>query len=260
MERRMCVHVQTSHEAVEVQLNGVPVAQLAPGAGERVVAVHEWLQEGRNRLALVVAPGRPAPRVAQGVRHARARLLLVPHGSTVGDAAVHVAGEVAWTADDGQAWDGPAAVERELALTAAFPRWRWLDAPPCTDPAAAHAPVLAFVQRLAHELSRGRADALVRALRWRLDELSAAYRWAPGSAEARLRAHVQALWEAQALTVTPPAAEQLVLRPVAGGRLLDCVTPHGSPVLATANDVTARPHHAWPLRVAMLGREPTVLG
>jgi len=47
-------------------------------------------------------------------------------------------------------------------------------------------------------------------------------------------------------------AERLVLRPVLGGRLIECLSPLGGPVLRTQNEDAALANHSWPLRLAMV--------
>ena len=42
--------------AVEVHLNGVPLAALGPAGGCVSLAVHEYTLAGRNELTLVVGP------------------------------------------------------------------------------------------------------------------------------------------------------------------------------------------------------------
>ena len=64
---------------------------------------------------------------------------------------------------------------------------------------------------------------------------------------------MQQLWQAGVLaTLQPPTAETLLLRVVAGGRLLECLNPIGAPVLSTLNDEASLANIAWPLRLTLI--------
>ena len=64
----------------------------------------------------------------------------------------------------------------------------------------------------------------------------------------RFRLHIQQLHAAKPLKPVLPAAAKMILRPVAGGRLLECLAPGGGPLLSSpvAGGGTA----SWPLRLA----------
>lgn len=174
MDRLMCLHVQTSGEPVEVHVNGVPVLGLPAGVGSQSVTVHELLQNGSNRISLVVAPppiaqavaapNAPAqPRMASRPAQARARLVLLRQGKSLADEAVRVLAEVHWAVEEGNAFEAPATVHQDLELPVAFPRWRWLDAPLLNPGPPDRQTVLALLQRIAFDLSRGNPDTLLAA-------------------------------------------------------------------------------------------------
>lgn len=271
MDRLMCLHVQTSGEPVEVHVNGVPVLALPAGAGSQSVGVHEYLQNGSNRITLVVAPppvalamatpGAPAqPRMAARAAQARARLVLLRQGKSLADEAVRVLAEVAWAVEEGHSFDAPTAVHQDLELPVAFARWRWLDAPVLNPSPQDKLTVLAALQRLAFDLSRGQPDSLLAACRLKLEEVDQAYQNPAGHGAAALREQVQQRWQQGALeTLRPPTAEMLWLRPVAGGRLLECLTPMGTPVLGTLNDGVKLGNVAWPLRLTLIDGKVYVL-
>lgn len=265
MDRLMCLQIDSNGEAVEALVNGMPVARLAAGGGSRCVTVHEYLLAGQNRIGLSVAPPPLAqaaapqqPRLATADRVVRARLMLLRQGKRADDDA-RVLGEVSWAVAEGDSFDAPASAEKTLDLPLTFARWRWLDAPVIALGPAERQRVLGFVQRLAFDLSRGDPEALIKASRLKFEELAQAYQWPPEQVLARLRAQVQGLHVAQALkALAPPAADGLLLRPVAGGRLLDCLNPLGEPVLSLP------PHgptagQAWPLRLAIVEGQVYVL-
>lgn len=271
MDRLMCLHAQTSGEPVEVHVNGVPVLSLPAGAGSQSVAVHEYLQNGSNRITLVVAPppiaqavaapDAPAqPRMAARPAQARARLVLLRQGKSLADEAVRVLAEVAWTVEEGTSFDAPTAVHQDLELPVGFPRWRWLDAPVLNPGPQDRQAVLALIQRIAFDLSRGNPDGWLAACRLRLEELDHAYQRPTGHGVAALREQVQQLWQAGTLaTLRPPTTEMLLLRTVAGGRLLECLNPMGTPVLGTQNDDASLGNIAWPLRLTLIDGKVYVL-
>lgn len=267
----MCLHVQTSGEPVEVHVNGVPMLALPAGAGSQSVTVHEVLQNGSNRISLVVAPppvaqavaapNAPAqPRVASRPAQARARLVLLRQGKSLADEAVRVLAEVNWAVEEGAAFEAPAVMHQDLELPVGFPRWRWLDAPVLNPGPQERQTVLALVQRITFDLSRGNPDSLLAACRLKLEEVDQAYQRTAGTSAAALREQVQQLWQAGALaTLQPPTAETLLLRVVAGGRLLECLNPLGAPALSSRNDEAAMGNIAWPLRLTLIEGKVYVL-
>lgn len=271
MDRLMCLHVQTSGEAVEALVNGVPVLSLAAGAGSQSVTVHEYLQNGSNRISLhiapppvaqaVAAPDAPAqPRLASRPAHARARLVLLRQGKSLADEAVRVLAEVNWAVEEGASFEAPTALHQDLELPVAFPRWRWLDAPVLNPGPQDRQAVLATLQRIAFDLSRGNPDSLLAACRLRLEEVDQAYQRPAGHGAAALREQVQELWKAGVLaTLQPPTAETLLPRLVAGGRLLECLNPLGAPALSTQNDDVKPGNIAWPLRLTLIEGKVYVL-
>ena len=271
MDRLMCLHVQTSGEPVEVQVNGVPVLSLPAGAGSQSIAVHEYLQNGSNRISLVIAPppalqavaqpDAPAqPRMAARAAQARARLVLLRQGKSLADEAVRVLAEVAWAVEEGESFQAPTVTHQDLELPVGFPRWRWLDAPVLNPGPQDRQTLLAAVQRIAFDLSRGNPDSWLAACRLKLEELDQAYQRPAGHGAAALRAQIQQLWEAGVLaTLRPPTAESLLLRLVAGGRLVECLNPLGAPLLSSQNDEAAVGNVAWPLRLTLIEGKVYVL-
>lgn len=271
MDRIMCVHVQTSGEPVEVQVNGVPVLSLPAGAGSQSIAVHEYLQNGSNRISLVVAPplvalavaapNAPAqPRMAARAAQARARLVLLRQGKSLADEAVRVLAEVAWAVAEGASFEAPTVQHQDLELPVGFPRWRWLDAPVLNPGPQDRQMLLAAVQRMAFDLSRGNPESFLLACRLKLEELDQAYQRPAGHSATALREQVRQLWQAGVLsTLQPPTAESLMLRVAAGGRLLECLTPVGAPVLSSQNDDAALGNVAWPLRLTLIEGKVYVL-
>lgn len=271
----MSLHVQTSGEPVEAQVNGVPVLRLPAGAGSQSVAVHEHLVNGSNRISLVIGALPPTPpvalaghpaaaaaaaaagagqlRIAQRPAQARARLVLLRRGKSLADEPLRVLAEVPWAVQEGDRFEAPCTLHQDLDLPLGFPRWRWLDAPLQDGAPQDGLVVLATLQRLAFDLSRGQPDSLLAACRLKLEELDQAYQTPPGHAAAALRAQVQRLWEGGTLrTLEPPTALSLCLRAVAGGRLVECLNPSGQPVLCSRGDGPGAMGAAWPLRCTLI--------
>jgi hypothetical protein len=258
MERLLLLQLESGGVAAEVLLNGMAVAALGPGGGRTCIAVHEFTLAGRNQLAVVVAPvapGRPAtpqPRVATTPTWARARLVLSRPGMSPNDPNIRVLAELEWAATEGKPFEAPTTVSRDVELPVNFPRWRWLDAPPVALNAASQRTILEFIQLQAVELGHGNPDPLLAASKLRFDELALAYQRNAADLVALFRAHLQGLFEKKALKIVPPTAEELVLRPLADGRLIECLSPLGGPALRTQNDDPVVGNHAWPVRLAMV--------
>lgn len=258
MERLLVLDLESSGCAAEAVLNGMPVAALGTAGGRATLAVHEYTLAGRNTLALTVSATPPVqvvpsqPRVAIGPTWARARLVLMRQGQSPADPNARVLGAVEWAAAEGKTWESPSTHSRDVELPVAFPRWRWFDAPPIDLNAGVRRQMLEFLQQLAVELGLGNPEPLLAAARFRFEELALAYQRNVNEGVQRFRDHLQGLYAAKALKVVPPTAEELVLRPVVQGRIVDCLTPLGGPALCTRNEAPALGDHAWPLRLALV--------
>lgn len=258
MDRLMVLQLESAGCSAEALVNGLPVVSLPPAGGRACLAVHEYVLAGRNQIALAAGlppPGvaaTPQPRVAVGPTWARARLVLVRAGQGPNDPDARVLSSVEWAVEEGQSYEAPVARSGEVELPVAFPRWRWLDAPVIALNAVAQRLILEFLQQLATELSRGNPEPLLAAARLRFEELALAYQHNAAEGMQRFRAHLQTLFEQKALKIVPPLGETLVLRPVAGARLIECLDPLGAPVLRTQNDDATVGNQAWPIRLAMV--------
>jgi hypothetical protein len=258
MDRLMVLCLESGGCPVEVSLNGLPVASLGAQGGRVSMPVHEYALAGKNQLALTICPpppGRqaaPQPRVAVGATWARARLLLLRQGQSVGDAAARVLASAEWATEEGKSYEAPGTHAVDVELPVAFPRWRWLDAPQIVLNPIVQRQILEFVQLQAIELLHGNPEAMLGVAKLRFDELALAYQHSAQQGMQRFRDHLQQLYADKALKIVPPAAEELVLRPLLGGRLIECLSPLGEPVLRTQNDDPALPEHSWPVRLAMV--------
>lgn len=263
MDRLLVLRLESVGTAAEAVFNGVPVLRtLAPAAGAAVPAlaqqvsmsVNEFAAAGSNLLQLRVqppAPGQPdetEPWVSNGQRGACLRLLLPRMGQRAHPQTARTLAQLDWAPVADALVELPAEVTQAVSLPVTFPRWRWMDAPVLADLQALQAPAAAYLQGLALGLLRGDAEPLLQACRLRLEEGAQAYGRSAADDAARLRLQLQQLHAAQPLQPAMPKASTLLLRPVAGGRLLECLTPGGQPVLHSA--VAGGGHWAWPLRLA----------
>lgn len=257
MERLLLLQLESAGCAAEVLLNGMPVAALGPAGGRACVAVHEYTLTGKNGLALTIGPSpaglalAPQPRVAIGPTWARVRLVLTRQGHSVGDPKSRELAVIEWATAEGKGYDSPATVSKEVDLPVNFPRWRWLDAPAVSLTPGVRRQVLEFLQQIAVELNLGNPEPLLVASKLKYDELALAYQRSATDAAQRFRDHVQQLYAARRLRVAPPTAEDLLLRPLLDGRLIECLDALGAPALQSRPE-DASGQQAWPVRLAMV--------
>jgi hypothetical protein len=273
MERILFLRVEASGCEVEAVLNGMPVVRLdarGDGSGKcsprmACIPVHEYTLAGGNRLSAVINPwpvtqpepaaGQPAlppmPNVADGKTWVKLRLLLPRQGQPASDNSARTLGQLDWGLAENELFETPLTLQQVVELPVTFPRWRWLDAPVIDNPEALKMQVLAHIQRLAVDLTRGDPESLIAAARLRFEELALAYQRQPADEMARFRTHLQQLSAAKALRVNPPLPADLMLRRVADGRLLECLNAAGQPVLRTVPS-EGGVSHTWPLRLAVV--------
>lgn len=254
MERLLLLRLQATGGVAEARLNDIPVARTPADGGDVVVPVHEYVLAGTNHLALQidpVLPGRlPVPRLATRPVAAQLRLLLPRIGQPGSERSARTLAELSLVQPEGELIEPPLSAQQQAQLPISFPRWRWLDLPPA-DPAQVQPLVGAFVQQLALLLARGDADGFLQHARLRVEELAVAYQTPVAELAARWRARIQMLHATKALQVAIPAVADVLLRPCAGGRLLECTDAAGEPVLRTAPAADGSTH-AWPLRIGVV--------
>ena len=266
--RLLVVKIEVMDCEAEVLLNGMPIARASAARNRVVMPVHEYAVEGDNQLELVLWPHPaqlvqspmpvPKPWVSTGNQAARVRMLLPRSGNLADENSARTLAQIDWAAPEGTACELPLTLSQQLTLPASFPRWRWLDAP-LLEPTSELRPIaLGFVQELAQGLSAGDFDAFQRATRLRHEELAVAYQFDAAQAAARLREHLASAHAAQRLNWLPMDDQSLVLRPVARGRLVECLDATGAAMLRTAPDELGR-SMALPLRLAAVERQLFVL-
>ncbi|MBI3350902.1 MAG: hypothetical protein HY020_27355 [Burkholderiales bacterium] len=252
MERLLVLRLQTRGVAAQACLNGFTLAQLPAAGGVQILAVHEYTLAGANRLELVIEPQVAAtePRLAEGPRFARLQLLLPRVGQAASDEQSRCLATLDWAVEDGELYRAPTVVQQEVDIPVKFPRWRWQDAPPLPELGTLAAPVLAFAQEQAVALAKGDPEPWLVAARLRFEELAAAYQRKPADDLARWRARVQLLHAQKALRGPLPTASTLMLKPTADGRLVECLTTEGAPLLQFNRPDGGR--IALPMRIAVV--------
>lgn len=217
----------------EAWLNGVALARADPSRPRATTTINEYAMAGANRLELTIQP-EPAARAAAPAS-ARLRILVAD------DQAPPLAQIDITTAT------GPRRVA-DIRLPLRLPRWRWLDAPPATATPAVRQQAMALLASLARALSAGDSNGFLSAVHLRTQELAAAYQLSFDTATEQLRDHLAGLHAGGALAWVPPQPDTFAMRPLAGGRLLECLDSDGLPALRTAAD-TQGCVHFFPLRL-----------
>jgi len=256
MERLLVLRLESIGVVAEALLNGVPLARSSAAGGAVTVPIHEYTLSGSNELELVIEPPPPGgttspmPLLSNGQRGASLRLLLPRIGQAAHPENARTLAQIDWAPLADEVTEIPHTLQQSVDLPIAFPRWRWLDAPAVADPQALLGPAATFLQGLALGLLRGDCEPLLLAARLRFEELAQAYQRNLAEDAGRFRLHFQQLHATQPLKPAMPKADALLLRPLAGGRLLECLRPDGQPVLQSP--VAGGGSMAWPLRLAVI--------
>jgi hypothetical protein len=268
MERLLVLKADAVDCEAEAFVNGVPLARVDAARPSAVVPIHEYTMAGHNQLQLVVwprppaTPASPAPpaeqRVSDGKRWAQLRVLLPRIGSPADESTARCLAQIEWAPPDGEAYEAPLALVQDFALPVSFPKWRWLEAPLVEITPALQAQALELLQGLARDLSAGQPERFLGATRLRTEEIAVAYQRRPEEETQRLREYLLRLHAQAQLKFLPLTPETLVLRPIAGGRLLDCLGAGGVPALSCDPDDQGRAV-ALPLRVTAVDGKLYVL-
>jgi hypothetical protein len=257
MERLMVIKLVGQGCTAEAWFNGLPMARVTPLVPRAVVPVHEAALAGSNRLELVVGPDSGADAAAEQLQtapHAMAaqvHLLLPRLGSAVDESQVRTLARLEWACAAGAPLTLPGRQRQDADLAIRFPRWRWLDAPVLQPTPALVQQAHAFVSGLARDLARGQTDSFMTATRLRTEELALAYQRSPDSETARLREWLEQMYASSSLVWQPLAREEMQLRPLAGGRLLECLGGGGRAALTTLPDKAGNTL-ALPLKVSVV--------
>jgi hypothetical protein len=242
MERLMVIKLDGQGCTAEAWLNGLPVARVTPLTPLAVVPVHEVALAGANRLELVVGPDAGVAgaavllQIAPHAMAAQVHLLLPRIGHAIDEAQARTLARLEWSCAAGDPLTLPARCVQEAELPIRFPRWRWLDAPVVQATPALAPQAHAFVCGLARDLARGQTESFMAATRLRTEELAMAYQRSPESEAVRLREWLDQMYASSCLVWQPLAPDEMQLRPLAGGRLLECLGGDGRAALTTMPD------------------------
>ena len=238
MERLMVIKLVAQGCCAQAWFNGLPMARVTPQAPLVVVPTHEAALVGANRLELVVSaePGAATPPTAAHVMAAQLHLLLPRMGGVIDETQARVLAQLDWSCDAGAPLELPARRVQETELPIRFPRWRWLDAPVVQLTPALAQQAHAFVTGLARDLARGQTESFMAATRLRTEELALAYQRSPESEAARLRESLEQMYASSRLVWQAWTPEEMQLRPLVDGRLLECLGIDGRAALTTMPD------------------------
>lgn len=256
MERLLVLRLEAVGCHAEAMLNGVPLARVGEAQNVVTLPVHEFTLAGANAIELHIHPGPPglpaAPemRLSDGQAGACLRLLLPRVGHLAHPSSARTLVQIDWAPVAGEVHELPACVRESVDLPIRFPRWRWLDAPVIPESPMLKAEVAAYLLDIAVGLAKGDPEPLIQAARLRLEELALAYQRNLADDVNRSRLHIQQLHARQPLKPTLPSVGKLLLRPVAGGRLLECLAPDGTAFLSSPLGEGGRID--WPLRLAVI--------
>lgn len=254
MDRLLVMRLETSGVAAEAVFNGVPLLRAGGARTAATLPVHEYALAGANTLELVVQPGppgavaEPEPQLSEGKAWASLRLLLPRVGSVAHPESARTLAQLDWGPPADEVYETPFALQASVELPISFPRWRWLDAPPIAESPTLKKDVAAYLLPIALGLARGNPEPFVQASRLRLEDLATAYQRKLADDVGRLRVHLQGLHAEMPLKPVLPAPARLVLRPVGGGRLIECLGGDGRPFLHSPRAGGERVD--WPLRLA----------
>ena len=259
MERLLTIKLDIAGCEAEALLNGVPVARAHAARPRCVIAVHEYTLAGPNRLELVVFPypaaapesDRPPPLKLKSNGHLRAslRVLLPRRGNPVDESSARSLAEIDWAPAAGETFEAPVLCRQDVHLPVNFPRWRWTESTLAEPTPALRAQAHAMIRRFQDDLANAATADFLSAVRFRIEEFAVAYQQPADQLLDRLRSHLEQLQLEGRLKWVALAPDQLVMRRLAGGRLLECLTTDGQPALRTEADAEGR-NHAFPLRLS----------
>jgi len=253
MERLLVLRLEVANCTAEASLNGIPLIRASGERANVTLPVHEFTLSGGNELTLEIGPGPPgqaaaaAAQLSDGQTGASLRLLLPRVGGVADAAHARCLAQLEWAPARDEPYDTPATLRAQVDLPIQFPRWRWLDVAPVAIDERLILEASRYLTRAVAGLARGDAEPLLLAARLRLEEQALAYQRDLTQVVAALRAHFAAL-RGQGFKPRLAGAAELLLRPVAGGRLLECLRVDGGPAIQGL--LADGQRFEWPARLA----------
>ena len=253
MERLLVLRLEVANCTAQASLNGIPLIRSSGARANVTLPVHEFTLAGANELALEIGPAlpgqpaAPAARLSDGQTGASLRLLLPRVGSVADAAHARCLAQLEWAPARDEPYETPTTLQTQVDLPIQFPRWRWLDVLPVEVDARLTLEAARYLTRIVAAMARGDVDPLLMASRLRLEEQALAYQRDLTETVASARTQLAAICAGGAFKprlVSPP---ELLLRPVAGGRLLECLRADGGPAI---QGTLAEGHRfEWPARL-----------
>jgi len=258
MERVLMLRGRASGCSAEVRINDILVAAMGSNGGDVSLPIHEYILAGENTVTLVIDPGlshdagtAATPTLAATEVYAHVRLLLPRVGELCSQETARTLFEFGWAANEGDVYQAPLVHPNQVMLPIKFPRWRWMDVPTIDYSDQTKAKVAAFLQRIAVAMAQGEFEPLITASQLRLEELAVAYQQPLDAVTSRFVSRLKLLHATKALKMTIPTLSDLVLRPCANRRLVECLTADGSPMLKTLPAADGS-RTVWPVRIAIV--------
>lgn len=229
----------------EFRVNDIPVWRLRHReAAFQSLPLHEFLVDGGNTLRIALEGA--APQAA-----ARASIVLARYaqGARIGDGSGQPIGRLDLQSPGANGQPVP-WVEGSFAL--GWPlRWSWQDLAPVDWSApVAQAAVANFLQEFGRRLQAGDAPWLAGALRPRMQDYSQAYNADPALELSELDARIARRRADASFAVHPFAASDLLLRPCAGGRLVECLLKSGEAAIRWT-DARVGASAGWNLKLGL---------
>jgi hypothetical protein len=231
---RFMARFEAKNLRLEIWINSIPAAFLAPGESAGVVSLplNEFITPGKNRLGAMLHAGPLATRSAEpwandpaaasytGPASLRLRLGVYASGESVQGADPEpVLAAIDW---EGAAEATPILMGREFEGVDAMGRWAWQDATPLDlSQAPVRAAAWEYLRRLHGMLAAGRFEEFLEESSIKIEE----YARACGMAEGPVRRNMlQALQtETPRMQLRPLELDDTDLRLVASRRMIQCL-------------------------------------
>lgn len=226
-----CIDIDVHDCAVELYLNGIPLLHYgdAPGLRRTSVPVDPYMQNGRNLVQVILAPGStPADAKAPGGRlSSKAAVRVRLYQRTLG--SIEPAGEVVhatltWPPQGSVAAPRLGPVELRTDASIDWPvapeGWAWQRAEPLSVYRLAD-DVAHILHRLHGDLSQGRTDGMIALHHWKIQDFARAFGLDAQTQRREMRDQLTSLLARPGFALDPLSRHRLSLRRVADNHLVD---------------------------------------